>query len=183
MGSRGSGTLGGLLGAGEGGVGGEQTDGLARGGDLETTPGGLGGPPLRCASPKPWAQCRVPALERAVGVESRPDLSPSHRRGRPRTSGEIGVFRHVAPPTRLGLELPHETGLTPVLGLIHELMAIHHFEGQPCSSAETQNESPKKQLDLNRAKSCSCVYGLINTSTSEFPFLVSLVGKDSDAEP
>ena len=25
--------------------------------------------------------------------------------------GEIGVFRHVAPPTRLRLELPHETGL------------------------------------------------------------------------
>ena len=48
--------LGGLLGAGEGGVGGEQTDGLARGGDLETTPGGLGGPPLRgpVSESQPW---------------------------------------------------------------------------------------------------------------------------------
>ena len=55
-GSRGSGMLGGLLGAGEGGVGGEQTDGLARGGDLETTPGGLGGPPLRgpVSESQPW---------------------------------------------------------------------------------------------------------------------------------
>ena len=28
-----------------------------------------------------------------------------------RVDREIGVFRHVAPPTRLRLELPHETGL------------------------------------------------------------------------
>ena len=28
-----------------------------------------------------------------------------------RVDSEIGVFRHVAPPTRLRLELPHETGL------------------------------------------------------------------------
>ena len=88
VGSRGSGMLGGLLGAGEWGVGGEQTGGLAQGGDLETAAGVWGGHPSGVPPPSPGPSVGVPALEQAVGIESRPNLSPSHRLGGPRTSGE-----------------------------------------------------------------------------------------------
>ena len=48
-----------------------------------------GAHPSRVPPPSPGPSDRVPALEQVVGMESGPDLSPSHRRGRPRTSGPL----------------------------------------------------------------------------------------------
>lgn len=47
-----------------------------------------GGQPSGVPPPSPGPSVGVPALEQAVGMESRSDLSPSHRLGGPRTSGE-----------------------------------------------------------------------------------------------
>lgn len=65
----------------------------------------------------------------------------------------------------------------PMLVLTNELMAMHHFEWQPCSSAETVNVTQTKQQPDGRAQSYRSACHLIKAPTSEFPLVAPLAGR------